>query len=299
MSFFINKLDLKDKLNLPDELTYGVEIEFEYAKYSSVKNVLEMLKEKNCVSEGWRLKSEPSLENGEYSGELSSPIFNDRQESYIEIENICQVLRYMDGRNTRRCAGHIHIGANILENNVDYYVRLAKLWTVFEAEIIRFGLGEYETSRDTMSKYAESSAPLLRHVEKFELGLFGNYSFENFVKCFGFEKKMAISFFYLKEDKPFHTIEIRCPNGTLDPRIWKNNINFFTKLILACRDNTKDWKKIITMYHKIKNKCDSSAEISSDIEKAKFLAEFVFDDEKDISNFMLQYKKDSSKYLVR
>lgn len=299
MSSFINKIDLDSNLNLPEELTYGIEVEFEYAKYSAVRNVLEMLKFKKRISDGWKLKPEPSLEVSAYSGEISSPILHDTEKSYEEIETICQILKYMDGRNTRRCAGHIHIGSNILEDNVDYYVRLTKIWTVFEPEIIRFSLGEYETIRDTMPKYASAAAPFLRHIDKFEVGLLGEYSYENFVKRFSIEKKMAISFFYLPEDKPFHTIEIRCPNGTLNPVIWKNNINFFTKLILSCRDNTKDWKKINRMYHQIKNDCGSDREMLDDIEKAKLLAEFVFDDEQDIKNFMLQYRKDSPKYLVR
>lgn len=37
-----------------------------------------------------------------------------------------------------------------------------------------------------------------------------------------------------------NTIEVRCPNGTVNPVIWQNNINFFAKLFLYCSGNNFD-----------------------------------------------------------
>ena len=300
---FIDKLNLPNKLNLPEDLTFGIEIEFENIKFSSVRTSLEELKRQGIIDSNWRLKAELSLDSyGDNSlgGEIVSPILVDSLKSYEEISIICKMLTDMNGRATTRCAGHIHIGANILEENLIYYSRLAKLWVVFENEIVKFGLGEFDYVRDTMASYAASATMFLRYVDDFEKGLFGDITFENFAKFFGMEKRLTISFYYLGKNKPINTIEIRCPNGTLDYRIWKNNINFFTKLVLACRDDNKDWNLIEKMFQEEKDiEYDDYSCEDNNLEKFRFLVDFIFDDELDIENFMLQYKNDSFKYLVR
>ena len=68
-----------------------------------------------------------------------------------------------------------------------------------------------------------------------------------------------------------------------------------TKLIAVCRDDAKDWKMINKMFFETKNKGYNE---SADIEKTTILVNLVFDNQRDIDNFMLQYKKDS-KLLMR
>lgn len=300
---FIDKLNLPNKFDLPEYLTFGIEIEFENAKFSSVRSSLEELKTIGAINPNWQLKVELSLEVFEESslgGEIVSPVLFDSEKAYEEIETICKMIIDMGGKITTRCGGHIHIGANVYKENLLYYGRLMRLWTIFEKEIVKFGFGEFDHARDTMEIYAYLPAPLFQHIDEFERGDFGKVDFDNFLKNFGFEKKLAISFYYLDKEQPINTIELRCPNGTLDYRVWKNNIYFFSKLILSCLDETKDWSLIEKMFQEEKTVSFEDYFYGTDsLDKAKFLANFIYGNELDIENFLLQYKKGSFKRLVR
>lgn len=303
MNSFVNEIKLPKTLNLPSNATFGVEIEFENAALDAVEEKMNKAKNNNLLNDNWKLKQDDSLYcdrrfNG-FGGEIVSPVLTDQINAYKQIRNACHIIESSNGTITNRCGGHIHIGSKLLGDNIDNYLRLARLWTVFEKEIIRFGLGEDDIPRDSMRLYASSTANVLKNIELLENGRFGKCDFNNFVKCYGFEKKLVLSFFYLNEDKRFHTLEIRCPNGTINSIIWKNNINFFVKFITACNDNKKDWNLIERMFQKEKNKKFNVYNVECDIDKAYLLAKFVFDNELDIENFMLQYKKDSNKVLVK
>ncbi|HPF82985.1 MAG TPA: hypothetical protein PLV83_02295, partial [Bacilli bacterium] len=161
--------------------------------------------------------------------------------------------------------------------------------------IMRFSAGEEDDIREGAYQYAKSSAQVLRHIDYFEKGKEVSCDFETFVRLFGSQKKMAISFFNLHKNRPFHTIEVRCPNGTINPLIWENNINFFTKLLLATTNNKKDWDLINYLYQESKNNCREDYEFN--IDKATDLVDFVFDDEIDKNDFMIQYEKRNEKVL--
>lgn len=294
-SKFIKKLNLPETLDLPECATFGVEIEFEDAGLSSVKDKVDEILNDNAPCKDWILKCDLSC-----GGEVVSPVLKDRIESYKKIKTACEIIKSCGGNISSKCAGHIHIGSNLLKDDIIYYLRLARLWTIFENEIVRFGLGEDENIRETMAYYSASSANLLRHIELLEQQKFGKCDFENFVRCFGFEKKLALSFYYLNKDKVFHTLEVRCPNGTLNPDIWKNNINFFVKFLVSCTDDSKDWDLIEKMFQEEKGiEFDDYFDVFESIEKADILSSFVFDKKMDKENFMLQYRKDSDKYQKR
>lgn len=80
------------------------------------------------------------------------------------------------------------------------------------------------------------------------------------------------------------TIEIRCPNGTLEPVIWQNNVKFFGKLLEYAASNTYD-KELIQILGQ-----DTSPQIN--IEKAYALAQLIFNNELDKLYFLRQYIKD-------
>lgn len=303
MNSFIDEIRLPKILNLPKEATFGVEIEFENATLDDIEEKMNRAKNNNLLNGDWKLKQEDSLYSSRhfdgFGGEIISPILTDQIDVYKQIRNACHIIKSSNGVITNRCGGHIHIGSKLLDDNINNYLRLARLWTVFEKEIERFGFGEDDVPRDNMSFYASSTANLLKHIELLESGRFVKCNFNNFIRSYGIEKKLALSFFYLNEDKKFHTLEIRCPNGTINPIIWKNNINFFVKFFAACKDNKKDWNLIERMFQEEKNVTFDNCNSENDIDKAYLLAKFIFNNEVDIDNFMLQYKKDSNKVLVK
>ena len=67
------------------------------------------------------------------------------------------------------------------------------------------------------------------------------------------------------ENKKKRTIEFRTPNGTIDPKIWIENINFFTSLMQTAEDlyqiqrkseeeRTEEENRKIQLFRKIKSK---------------------------------------------
>lgn len=295
---FIDNIKLSQKLNIPNDVTFGVEIEFEKAPLDEVEYKLKKSKQNGLIDKKWKLVQDDSLceaynFNG-YGGEAISPILKNDISAYKEIRNVCHVIKMLNGVATTKCGGHIHIGANILNDDVNSYIRLIKLWTVFENEIIRFSLGETEQKRESMALYAKNVREKLMTIKDF-----GSikYDFKKFVEQFGNDKKMGLSFFNLNENRPIKTLEVRCPNGSLNYMIWKNNINFFIKLLQTSADTKKDWNLINRLFNELRD--NNYEDDLYNIEKAKLLSRFVFDDEIDQNNFITQYIKDSNKVLVK
>ena len=297
MESFATSLKLPKKLNMPNNFTFGVEIEFEKARIKNVEHKMIQSKLDGLLSKGWVLKQDNSLckysDSIGIGGELTSPVLRDNVDSYKEIRNACHIVEQCDGLATENCGGHIHIGSKLLNNNKKYYIRLMKLWVIYENEIVRFSLGETLEKRPFLDYYAKSNFNLFSKAEVFEDSQFYEMMF-----VLGADKNMAMSFKNLAPYRDFHTVEIRCPNGTINPDIWKNNINFFAHLLLICKDETRDWDRIDKLYDTIRKNNKEKHIVDYNIEKAVELSDFVFNDTIDKYNFILQYTKDS-KILTR
>ncbi len=297
MTSFASDLKLPKKLNMPSNITFGVEIEFEHASISKVETRVNKSKLDGLLSNGWVLKQDNSLIKYKDSigigGELTSPVLHNTIEAYKEIRTACHLIQECDGIATENCGGHIHIGSQILEDKKKYYIRLMKLWMVYENEIVRFALGEFSTKRPLMDYYAKTNAYIFRHADLLE-----KEKLCDIFESLGSDKKQALSLYNLKKYSEYHTLEVRCPSGTINPEIWKNNINFFISLFLACKDDSKNWDMIDKKYEVVRQVKKIKHVIDYDIEKAVELCDFVFDKTLDKHNFLTQYEKDS-KVLIR
>ncbi len=295
LATFADSLKVQKKLDVPKNITFGVEIEFEHAPISVVETRVKRSKIAGLLSNGWVLKQDNSLITYKDSigigGELTSPVLHNTIEAYKEIRNACHLIQVCGGVATENCGAHIHVGSQILEDKKKYYIRLMKLWMVYENEIVRFALGESSTIRPLMDYYAKTNAYIFRHADLYEKEKTCDV-FEMF-DSLGSDKKQALSLYNLKKYCEYHTLEVRCPSGTINPNIWINNINFFLNLFLACKDDSKDWDMIDKKYEEVKKIKKLKHIIDYDIEKAVELCDFVFDKTLDKHNFLTQYEKDS------
>ena len=287
---WVRDFEYRKSLNIPSDITYGIEIEFSNANRLVIANRLLELFNEGKLIKPWNVKEDKSLysdfTNFSYeTGEATSDILTDKEVCWDEIELVCDEIIKNGGMVNSKCAGHIHIGANILEDNLKYYIRFAKLWTIYEDIILRFSAGSSEKVRDGVFKYAKSNVPVFKHIGLFEDGL---RDFEKFKYAYSTSKHLAVSLRNLDPKRPIKTIEVRCPNGTLDHGIWQNNINFFIKFLLACKDDLKDWERINAEFIIEK---DLESDVIFDYEKAKKLSDFIFSDEVDKENFLKQYIK--------
>ena len=97
-------LEYRCSLNLPDNLTFGVEIEYENYLRKNVDRYTEK------YLKTWMSKMDGSLTNG---GEITSPVLTDNINTWIELKSICKFLNNNHADTLHNAGGHIHIGQNI------------------------------------------------------------------------------------------------------------------------------------------------------------------------------------------
>lgn len=285
---FLNSyyIEYRDQLNLDDNITFGTEIETEYAEKRFIDDELRLF----YNNKRWKKDIDNSLVKGT---EIKSPILYDKTKFWNDLKLVCEILQKYS-RIDNKAAGHIHIGSQILGNKIESWYNFSYLWGVYENIIYRYAYGEHLTSRPNIVKYAAK-------IRNKCINAYDNYKyykcndFKYLLDLLEFKKNNAFSIFNLDLYRyykfyPYNTIEIRCPNGTLNPIIWQNNINVFTKMLIYCTKNSFD-KDIID-----KRKSEIERFKINDYNKIYFeqaleFADLIFDNNLDKINFLRQYTK--------
>lgn len=305
-------LGLRNKLGLDQSLTFGLEIEFEEANLKAIQRQLY----NSFYLKEWEVVPDWTLVNG---AEINSPKLRDSEDTWIDLSGVCNLV----SRNAyvmNNTGGHIHIGTQILGNNPKYWGNFIKLWTVYENVIFRFLYGEYLSARSGIIEHAKPiSLDFIDRVEDIDKRtrmINANHLFklldvgEDNVKL---RRKKSVNFTNVSRLEPYkydqeinmNTIEFRSPNGTFDPVIWQNNVNFLVKLMLYCRSDSFNEEIINRRRIQIIND-----EIPSNISKysriyidqAIELCDMIFDNNLDKVYFLRQYVKSgevSSRPLVK
>ena len=140
-------LSLRSRIGIDNDISFGLEIEFEEANKDMISEELDM----KFASGSWSMVRDDSLSNG---AEINSPVLEDNSKTWIDLSCVCDIVnRYayvMD--NT---SGHIHIGTQILGNNAKYWRNFALLWATYENVIFRFLYGEFVSPRSRIDEYAK------------------------------------------------------------------------------------------------------------------------------------------------
>ena len=272
-------LELREKLNFDNNITFGMELECEHTE---IELIIESFKKINFVQK-WKIKSDDSLI--ETKGlEFITPIYRNEKYVYTELKQVCNILN-QNATIGKRAGSHIHIGAQILENEETIF-NLVNLWILYEHLIFRFTNGEFLYSRPNISLYAyplrEEFGLLPIDFLSFNLKDYKNRFIDSCIRLCNIRN--------LKEQKYKNTIEFRCPNGTLDPVIWQNNLNFFVKFI--------EYTKKVN-YKEICDELYNSSVVSANnyyqifLEEAINLVDQIFDTNMDKIYFLRQYLKNN------
>ncbi len=287
------KIPYRKDLKFASKDTFGCEIEFYDADYSSISQALKSLKKKSQMfcwdldrDETVYIPSKTDFLKGK-GGELISPILFTENHTFDEMITACNLIKSNKGTINYKTAGHIHAGGQMFESKekIDNFLLL---WSIFEDVIERFFCGEFlensyleekaHSCRDNFKeasydKYNLSKIRLDKHMQN-----------ENKIH----QKAWAVSFyyFYCYDFEPKNTIEFRKISGTLEPAIWQNNCYFLSKF--ASLSNKISKKEL----NYIKTKFDYSNKDSIDIKKAIFLSDLMFETDLDKLCFLKQYIKD-------
>ena len=271
------KINYRDSLNLDKNSTFGIEIEFENKNPSRIEEMINLYNKVNQSS--WEFKPERSIYNGY---EVSSPKLTDTKDSWIELKDICNIIKNNGGKITDRASSHVHIGDQILDDNITYWLNFLKLYSAYENILYRFSYGEYECERASLYEYAH---PIASEIEKY-LDSTEKPNIWSLIIFFSSRYKIG----GISVRKPLmNTIEFRSANGTLNPIIWQNNINFYEHFLRYSTNSNFDFDRI---NYRMKNQ-EFSLEYYNkiNIEEALELADLIFDNNLDKINFLRQYLK--------
>lgn len=287
------RYELKDKLIkyrntllLPKEVTFGVEIEYENIVTDTFSNILLEEKMHNKNLKGWINKKEfdileYSKDYEEMNGEVNSPILKDIPKTWEELSFILNLLSTNDAIITEKCGGHINIGIHLLKNNNYYFRNFLLLYFLYEKEIFKFSSGEYLKVR---SDYYELFSRISKDIKLKEILNTCKLKYTDNISDCLYDKVHSVYLNPTKKNKISfgNIIEFRSPNGSLKEEIWQNYINFFAKFVLAAK---KDLDIDKTLY-KIKTNDHNAVE----------LADYIFDNDIDKENFLIQTLKTNKIY---
>lgn len=283
----INNYDLeyRETLNIDNNYTFGTEIEVENANENSIRNDMDL----KDIKSYWKIKRDNTLICGL---ELNSPIMVDTLTCWKDLKNVCEILKrnsYID----KNCGAHIHIGTNILKDDNQFFLDFIYFWSVYENIIFRFSYGEYLNGRPNIQSYAPS---VRKSFDKYYQENYNrNYSFMHHIKLFSFEKNQSVNFKNINNPKvDKNTIEFRCPNGTYNPIIWQNNINFFMKILLFLQNKENINYDILNKRKEIINSKYYYLNYNEIyLDQSLEFADLVFDNNLDKIYFLRQYLKNN------
>ena len=281
-------LEYRDKLDFEEYVTFGTELEFEYAMLNKIEEQINLGLDKN-----WSIEVDASLviTNG---CEVISPVLKDEPVSWENLKKACNIIKEYASIG-EYSGGHIHIGTHVLGNNPQSWLNFIKLWSVYENIIFRFSFGEFLIVRPSAYEFAEPIRDDLWLIyKKFsESKLFLASDIVKRIKRFGGDR--AINLEKVKNFDKYelnNTIEIRCPNGSLEPIIWQNNVNFFVKMLEYAKSDKYDDALIKKRYIANRSMYTSLYDYNKIcIEQALELCDMIFTNNLDKIYFLRQYLK--------
>ena len=223
----------ESKINLPPNMTIGIEIETEGKENDNSELIKNSLRDTS-----WKAKGDGSLVNGT---EVVSPILTSKDGNVSnEIKSVCAILNGIPQIISERCGGHIHIGADYLTDKQDW-INLIGIWTSSEKVLYTICNKEGDIPREGVPRYAQPiSKKIEGAMESGTINLDGEedlLKFANEVVQIQGSRYSGINFCNVgKYGK--NTVEFRLPNGTINPNTWIENINLFGGIVKSAHELT-------------------------------------------------------------
>lgn len=281
-------LEFRQKLGFSEKVTYGFELEFEYSNNKKIMKTLHTLD----LDYRWYISHDKSLTKG---GEIASPVLTNRKKDWDELKQVCEAIK-QSAQISTNASSHIHIGTQVFGREKLTWRNFLLLWATYENIIFRFTAGEYINPRAGVSTYANAvSTNFMNTYNSFNWK--NNLTLSHLKKSLGyrgfnFDRYQAVNLsnafnrFYEYDN---NTIEFRSPNGTLEPIVLQNNLNFILSLIKYCKSKNFDEDTILKRHQITTYKTYLYSNIY--LEQALELADLIFKRNIDKIYFLRQYLK--------
>lgn len=279
-------LTFRQSLNLKDDATFGFEIEFDDIDYITFYYQI-----KKYIDLEWQYKLDPSIPFG---AEACSPILKDNQKSWKMFFDVCKLIS-SSATLTEECGSHIHVGANLLGDDINSWFNFIKLWASYENVIYRFLAGEFVRPRWCMAVYAAPVKDIYYETYN-ELKSKKNIDAWDIIDKISKGVNFNVNTCGIKDiDINFYdnTFEFRGANGSFNPVILQNNANFILKLLIYAKsDKFNDEvvnRRMQLNFSIFQNNEDDYSKIYLD--QALELADLIFNNNLDKIYFLRQYIK--------
>ncbi len=289
-------------MNIPKNLTYGVELEaessiedddsdyyrtkllersedFDESFYQPYKHVLD-----------WTIEDEYSMINGI---EFTSPVLKNTYEDIESIYRMTTLMKQLRFHPTQDCGGHIHIGADYFDC-VEDYKNLFEIWANSEKILYLISNKEGEYPREGIMEYAkpitrEKTVEIENELSKKDVFI------EDAKEKQKDNKHYSLNILNIGKRFNKNTIEFRISNGSLEPEIILQNITLYARVMQVSKELTKITNKIkngeqITEEEKQKiiYKEMLKREIPDD-DNMKILMKLLFDDKEERNVYEKRY----------
>ena len=290
-------INYRDTLDLPEELTFGIEIEFENVEKELVRNFINantLSREHDFYNFSWLTKHDGSLSSG---GEVNSPASIDNKKFWRDLKKICLFLKSKNAVMNEEASCHMHYGASYLGDDIEAWRLFLKTYAAFEPVLFRFFYGDMLCPRYRLYNYSfpigstivhnlykfdiiSSTKDLIRivnHISKYLSINFANVDFDN-----------------IKRNHYKNTLEFRIPNATTNHIILQNNLNVAGKMIVSAKEKLIDEEFVDYKIKKDFINFDSNKSRYNEVllKDALEFCDVNFDNNLDKANFLKQYLKD-------
>lgn len=296
-------------LNLGTKYLFGSELEFTGIYISELSKIfrstsLPVRFALNHKSRGytkydeWYLDIDSTVTKNEHheylGGELSSRILADKKSAWIELRDICDVLKSVNAFANERCSNHIRINLSPISDERYFFEVLSKLIVLYESDMRLFYMGDNYLVRESSFDYARTIGhELLKYINNVD---FSDPDFYYKFRHNGitlFSRNDGIN---LQDYESKRLVEIRYANGTIKEKTIQNNINFSLKLVDAIERKVFNPKELTK---RIEDDCEDILiklvfdEVS--YKNFEHLVKTIATSEADVDDFMSQYENVLSK----
>lgn len=280
-------LQYKSELNIPKDITFGLELEYEDLERNIVTSFI------NSHFPNWKSATDGSLWHG---GEIDSPKMTDSKLSWIELKKICEFLRENQANTSKSAGGHIHIGVPILGCDLDNWKKFLKIYAAYESVLFRYGYGDKINGRHNITAYA---TPIADSLYLNFSDAFATTRVGELLSFYCIDRRQAVNFtnvsyWDLLDSTSKNTLEFRFPNATDEEVIWQNNVNTLVNLLLS--PNKECYNEDIVNKKLTENRTSSLKDyvVYNEIclKDALEFVDLIFENNLDKTYFLRQYLKD-------
>lgn len=270
----LKKISLpKTNFDIDPEITFGIELEACNLDNKSI------IIAKNFSD--WEVKGDFTVSNGT---EFSSPVFHYNKDDLEEVYYVCDFMKKHGFYTDETCGGHIHIGADYLDDKAMKYL----YYIYYNTEDILYQISNRSGMkiREGCLRHARAMHPKLENaIEQNIINLHINNNDSLFVdalKLIQSERSYGLN---IRNVNNFHknTIEFRMPNGEIEYSEIIKNIRLFAKLVeksnqLSKNPNEND----MLLLQQLEN-------IKSSDDKLTILMDLLFVSDEDKNNYIERY----------